>query len=174
MGIHDETRFPNAFVRFRRQLGWLSTILWAACTAFFVVLIVLDIAKLGANTPLLGCLVGAAIAMISRRVLFVKPVHTIHAFRVLWFVIIIYVFIVHRTLGAPTWSSWLMFGLAGFYLSATFVFYSSKFLYIAKLLETLPPQHSNDGPPHEEDDQQEADGLIDQEVEEARRREAQR
>jgi hypothetical protein len=174
MGIHDETRFPNAFVRFRRQIGLIPTILWSVCSAFFVLLAVLDISKLGAKSPILGCVAGAALALLIRSVMFVKPIFTMHTLRAMWLVIMIYVFIVHRTLGAPTWSSWLMFGLAGFYLSATFVFYSSKFLYIAKLLETLPPQHANDGPPHEEDDQQEADGLIDQEVEEARRREAQR
>lgn len=171
MGIHDETRFPNAFVRFRRLVGLVATVLWSICSAFILLLAVLDILKLGAHSPFLGCVAGIAIALVIRKAIFVKPMLTAHALRAMWLVIMIYIFIVHRSIGAPTWSSWLMFGLAGFYLAATFVFYSSKFLYIGKLISELPERSDKDDPHHEEAEEED---VVDQEVEEARRREARR
>jgi hypothetical protein len=174
MGIHDETRFPNAFVRFRRQVGFPGMALWVAFATFFLIVCGAELAVVGFSSRFVASIAGSILGVLLRPAMLAKPWFTSIAIRALWLVIALYILLVHNQVGKPTWSWWLISGSWGFYLSATFVFYSSKFLYIAKLLETLPPQHANDGPPHDEDDQQQADGLIDQEVEEARRREAQR
>jgi hypothetical protein len=168
MSIHDETKFPNAFVRFRRQAGLVPTILWCVCSVAFAVLMTLDVASKGLTSPMLGCLAGALLAVLARPLLLLKPMFTMHAFRVLWFAMLLYGFIGHRVLGRPDWSWWLIFTLVGFYLAASFVFWSSKFLYIGKLIAEMPERSERDDDDHEEDEQD--DAIVDQQVEEARRR----
>jgi hypothetical protein len=168
MSMHDETRFPNAFVRFKRNVGMLGVCVWSAFASIFAIGCAAETARGGWSGKLVAAAIGVAVAIALRPLMFLKPSRTLNALMLTFVGVLFWGTTLHRPLGKPDWSVWLMWGTCVFLLAAFFVFWSSKFMYIAKMLEELPPQ------PQPANDARDAEATIDQEVEEARRREAER
>ncbi len=114
--------------------GWPRTIVFCLVFLLMLSLMVFELARFNLGSPAIWFLPGLVFGVFLRPVMLAHPPMTLKVINVFWFVYFLHAFVGHKVLGKPHWSECALFALGGLYLTASFVFYSSKLLYVASLV----------------------------------------
>lgn len=136
---------PNALVRFQKMAGWIRTVLFGLVFVALTSLAIVEIVGGNITSPLVWFLPGLLLGALLQPLLVLQPVWTAKVLNGFWLVYMLYVLLGHKALGKPQWSDCLIFASAGLYLAASFVFYSSRLLYIASLVAESPDPEAVEG-----------------------------